>query len=368
MPNQKILVITNMYPGKRNKTFGIFVKNQVTSLRARQFDVDVAAVKDPRVGKKYVAWKYLKWILRMVLLLITKGRKYDVIHAHYVFPSGWFGRLLKKITGAKLVVTAHGGDIDKMPKKSAFIHTQTKHILHDADHIIAVGEGLKQEMIREFKAPESLITVMSMGVNRQVFFPVDKNQAKQNLDLEESHTHLLFVGNIIEAKGLLELVTAFGQLKMNNDKLNLHIVGQPKQESFLNELKTILRKDNIKDVHFHGTLPQNEVAKWMSAADIFVLPSYIEGFGLVAVEAMSCRTPVVGTDVGGLSHLLKDNHGILVKPKNTSSLREGIQRLLEDPSLQKKLIENGEHQAQENDQDVLINLLCKVYEKIGAKK
>lgn len=123
--------------------------------------------------------------------------------------------------------------------------------------------------------------------------------------------------------------------------MELHLVGSVKEERYLQELKDSVQQENSSLIHFHGPKDQQTVAAWMAAADVFTLPSYIEGFGLVALEAMSCHTPVVGSDVGGLSHLLAGDRGVLVEPKSVSSLQAGIQRVMEDELLRKRLIENG---------------------------
>ncbi|UOQ45702.1 glycosyltransferase [Halobacillus salinarum] len=363
---KKALVISNMYPGRISQTFGIFVKNQVEALRKKGMDIDVAVVKDPRMGKKYVLRKYGKWMLQILVKLLFKGRQYKLVHAHYVFPSGFFGLLFKKMFGAKLVITAHGGDIDKMPKKSPVIYKQTKRILQQADHIIAVGEALKDEMVHEFGVDETKISLMSMGVNRNVFAPVDQTQARETLGLTADQKMLLFAGNIIEAKGLLELTKAFQRLKQDDETLQLHFVGHPKEEGFFEKLQNYVKSEAIQNVHFHPAKPQKEVALWMSAADVFVLPSYIEGFGLVAVEAMSCQTPVVGSDVGGLSYLLKNEAGVLVQPKNVDSLTEGVKKVLYNDEIREQLLINGEQKAKLNDEDHLTDRLHEIYEQIGA--
>ncbi|MCP3031464.1 glycosyltransferase [Halobacillus sp. A1] len=364
---KKILVITTMYPSKSNKTFGIFVKNQVEELRKHSSTVDVSAILDDKTSKLHVILKYFKWIMYTLFLLLTKGRKYDLVHAHYAFPSGWLGLLFKKLLGVKLVVTCHGGDIDKMAKINKFTHNQTKKILNGADHVIAVGEGLKEDIINDFSVSESSITVMSMGINRQVFKPTPKNEARRSLDMTDSSKHILFVGNIISAKGIEELIEAFKLLKQEDDRLSLQLVGQPKQEAFLNKLKQKIHDEHIEGVTFHGALSQKEVAVWMAAADVFVLPSYIEGFGLVAVEAMSCHTPVVATKVGGLQYLLDESLGVLVPPRDSAALKGAIKNVMEDEHLRYKLIKHGENKAQENDHDVLIDRLRSIYDEIGAK-
>ncbi len=146
MDGKKILVITNMYPSKEHNSFGIFVRNQVDAIKRRNVHVDVLAITNPKSGKVNVLTKYIIWFLKTLWTLFTKGRKYHVIHAHYVFPSGFLGLIFKKLFKTRLIVTAHGGDIDKMAKKSKRLFQITKTILHEADHVIAVGDELYNEI------------------------------------------------------------------------------------------------------------------------------------------------------------------------------------------------------------------------------
>ncbi|WP_181349604.1 glycosyltransferase [Thalassobacillus sp. CUG 92003] len=360
--NKKMLVVSNMYPGKRHTTFGIFVKNQVEKLRERQFDVDVAAIHDPRMSKVHVVKKYLLWLLKTVRILIMKGKSYDVIHAHYVFPSGFLALWFKSLFGTKLVVTAHGGDIDKMPNKGPFFFKQTKKILHKADEIIAVGEGLKRDMIQRFQVDEAKVSVMSMGVDREVFQAKEKQAAQEDLNLAHDRFRFLFVGNYIKEKGLMELLAAFKQVKQHHPESELHFIGSPKQPEFLQEMKQYVQDHEVHDVKIHGPMNQRQVAEWMAAVDVFVLPSYIEGFGLVAVEAMSCGTPVIGSDVGGLSYLLSEGTGRLVTPRDTESLRAAMAEMIKDPAMRSAYRQKGEKLAQKNDMEHLITRLTEIYQ------
>ncbi|PAV31684.1 glycosyl transferase family 1 [Virgibacillus profundi] len=353
-----------MYPSDDSPTYGIFVKNQVEAIKQYNHQVDIAVVKDPRMGKLFVLKKYLIWFLKVISILLFKGRKYDIIHAHYVFPSGLFGLLFKKLYGTKLVVTAHGGDIDKMSKKGPFFFNQTKNILKKANHVIAVGEELKREINETFGIEPEKISVLNMGVNREVFKPIEKDKAKVELNQPLDKFSVLFVGNYIKAKGLIELLDAYNMLKKKYPFIELHLIGATKQEEFKKELDEKIESEQIKDVKIHSTKNQQQLAKWMAAADLFVLPSYIEGFGLVALEAMSVRTPVVGSKVGGLAYLLQDGSGVLVEAQNTDSLRKGMENIITNKDLQKQLIDKGEEKAQENDQRILLNKLFTIYEKL----
>jgi glycosyltransferase involved in cell wall biosynthesis len=365
--NKKVLVISNMYPTEQHKSFGVFVKNQVEELKRQGLAVDVIAITDPQSGKVNVLKKYLLWAIQNILIFLFKGYRYDAVHAHYVFPSGVFASLYKKLWRKRMIVTAHGGDIDKMARKNERIFRYTKKILTYADEVIAVGEQLKQEIINDFGIPSTKVSVLNMGVNRQVFQPMDKSLARANLAIKEQALSILFVGNIIKQKGLLELVEALHQLRQKEVDGQLYIIGPEKDATFKQELTERIEQLHVQPyVHFLGVNTQQEIAKWMAAADVFVLPSHIEGFGLVALEAMSCGTPVVGTKVGGLQYLLANDTGCLVEPKNADSLAAGIEKVWIDKNYRQTLIENGLKKAEQNDAAYLTSEVKKLYFPTGG--
>lgn len=363
----KVLVISNMYPTEKNKSFGIFVKNQVEALRSRGLLVDVAAITNPKAGKLQVIKKYLLWMLEVLKIFSIRGKKYSIVHAHYVFPSGLWGYFFKKIFGTRFIVTAHGGDIDKMARKSPFLFKWTKKILHEADHIIAVGNELYDTIVNEFEVSGQKVSIINMGVNREVFKPLNKKIAKKTCGLDEDIKPILFVGNIIKQKGLIELCSAFSKLIVTEPSLRLYLIGPQKDQNFAGELNQYLQAHHIQQyVQFLGVKDQKEIAQWMSAAEIFVLPSHIEGFGLVALEAMACGTPVVGTNVGGLKYLLADGAGEIVSAKDSEALYKAILYLIHNQDERYSLIENGEKRAEENDQERMLDYVMDVYFPTGG--
>lgn len=329
---RKIVVFSNMYPSMQHPTYGLFVKNQVGLLQSAGLDVDVVAIQNPGKGKIQALKKYMTWFFRSVLYMMKNRKKLSLTHAHYAFPTGIISLIGKKMFGIPYVVTVHGGDIDKMAARSQRIADMTKNILRQAESVIVVGDKLREDVINNFDVPEANVHVMSMGVDTSIFNYVAKVEAREKLTLPIEEKILIFVGNVIQAKGLLELVEAFDSLKMSFPDSSLYVIGSQKDGQFFEELRSFIREKDVEDIHFKEPLGQADLALWMSAADALVLPSYHEGFGLVALEAMSAGTKVVATDVGGLSYLLKDRAGILVEPKNPDSLAKGLWSALDENS------------------------------------
>lgn len=365
--DKKILVITNMYPTPKHQSFGVFIKNQVEALRKRGLHIDVAAITNPKSGKVNVVTKYTAWIMQTFFCLLTKGKSYDLVHAHYTFPSGYLAMLFKKLFGCRMVVTAHGGDIDKMARKSERLFQLTKKILHSADHVIAVGEELREKITSEFSVPANKVSVINMGVNREIFKPHGKEVTRKELGISGEEKVILFVGNILEQKGLSELVDAFTALRGTNGPMTLRIIGAEKDLFFKKKLEETIAERNLQDdVQFLGVMDQREIARWMCAADCLVLPSHIEGFGLVALEAMACGTPVVGSDAGGLKYLLGDGAGVTVPVKNSRELAHSLSFVLSSKDEREVLIKNGMKKAEENDQERMLNRVVEVYFPTGG--
>lgn len=354
---KKILVLSNMYPSKEHPTFGIFVQNQVKSLQAHGRDVDVIVNTNPDKGKVNVLSKYMKWFLSFFKYLLKNMNRVSLIHAHYVFPTGILALFAKTLLKIPYVVTSHGGDLDQMAKKHPKIQQLTKKILHEASAVIVVGEGLKSEVLGRYEVPESRVHVLSMGVNTDVFKSIEKLEALEALELPSQSKKILFVGNVIRAKGIFELVQAFEKLQ---EEYSLYIVGSTKDADFYNEVKSYIADKKIQHVYFVPPQSQHDLANWMNACDVLVLPSHHEGFGLVALEGLACGIPVVASNVGGLPYLLSNNRGILVEPNNSEAIYDGVQTAFNstfDHESVKQLVH-------EQSYDTIIHTLENIYKQI----
>lgn len=361
---KKITVLSNMYPSIEHPTYGIFVKNQVELLKSKGVDVDVIAIDDPAKGKVSNVKKYAKWFVTSLFHMLKNKREIALTHAHYAFPTGFISMVGKKLFNLPYVVTVHGGDIDKMASKNARIEAMTKKILTTADAVIVVGERLKRDVIDRFEVQKDKVHVMSMGVDTSIFVPLEKEEARKELGIPLEQKMVLYVGNMIEVKGILELLDASAILHKVDPATALYLIGSNKDQGFMERFQQKTALLEVPVIH-HLPMQQRDVAKWIAAADVFVLPSHHEGFGLVALEAMAIGTTVVGTDVGGLSYLLGDQTGILVEPRNAEALAKGIRQALEEVNDERK--SKMKATVSMHSYEVIAKRLMALYEVIGKK-
>lgn len=358
----KVAVFSNMYPSAEHPTYGIFVKNQVEQLKSNGVDVKVIAIHDPGKGKIGKVINYLSWGMRSLLYVMQHKRTINITHAHYAFPTGMVSLIAKKLCKIPYVVTVHGGDLDKMAKKSTRIASFTKRILQESSAVITVGEKLRSDVINDYGISPDKVEVMSMGVDTSIFKPMGQEEVRLLLDVPLNERVILFVGNVIEAKGVVELIDAFKKLQETKNDLLLYIVGSQKDQRFATEVKN--KVINNADIRFKEPVSQTELAKWMSAADILVLPSYHEGFGLVALEALASGAKVVATNVGGLPYLLKDDVGTLVEPHNAQALAAGLEEALAN-EVTREQHEVTQQVIQQHSSKVIVKRLNDIYEQNG---
>ncbi|MEV7966586.1 D-inositol-3-phosphate glycosyltransferase [Sphaerisporangium sp. NPDC088356] len=269
---------------------------------------------------------------------------YDVIHSHY-WLSGQVGWLAKERWGVPLVHTmhtmakvknlllAHG---DK-PEPVARVLGE-EQVVEIADRLVANTAAEARELIDLYRAPSDRVAVVNPGVNLQVFQPGSKGAARHRLDLPQDAHIMLFVGRIQPLKAPDVLLKAAARMVADDPSLRSRLVvacvGGPSgnglaRPSHLTDLAAALGIPEI--LRLAPPAPQNELADWYRAADVTVVPSHNESFGLVALESQACGTPVVAASVGGLRTAVKDGvSGLLVDGHEphvwAKALRESVDR------------------------------------------
>ena len=193
-----------------------------------------------------------------------------------------------------------------------------REMVNQCDCIIAATEREKTDLVRYYNAPQDRIAIIPCGFNPGLFRPVDRQEARNALRLDNGKI-ILFVGRIDPLKGLKNMIKAMPSL---DDTLlpELVIVGgdEYSREEF-RSLQTFAAELDIQEkVSFRGSVGQDKLPFFYSAADVCVIPSYYESFGLVALESLACGTPVVATDVGDMKNILKDRISGAVIENNAS--------------------------------------------------
>ena len=256
---------------------------------------------------------------------------YDLIYSHY-WLSGWVGRHLQEWWDIPHMAMFHTLGAVKnaigVGEAEPELRIETERCLvKDCHRIIAATEGEKADLIWHYGASPETIRVIPCGVNLELFQPVDRIAAKQQLNLNGSKT-ILFVGRIEPLKGIDKLLKAVTYL---DGKAKLLVIGGDENSHHeIERLQRLSRELGIEDlVIFLGRVKYEEMPRFYNAADVCVIPSYYESFGLVALESLACGTPVVATEVGGAGSIIRQGEtGYLVPDNAPHRLADKIALLL----------------------------------------
>ncbi|MBS4022238.1 MAG: glycosyltransferase [Dethiobacter sp.] len=358
----KVLVVSNMYPSEEHPAYGGFVKSQVEQLRAGGIEVDLAVITDRRKGFVANIRKYLLLFFAMVSAI---GRKYDVYHVHYLFPTGLIVLPVALVTRTPVVLTAHGGDV-LLGQRRQF-RFLTKLTLSFAKGVIAVSESLAGKINKSFGVDIKKITVASCGVDLDLFSPRDKRKSRAALGVPAETKLVLFVGNLVPVKGIENLLQSFAWMAKDEPLAQLALMGEGPLRDELQELAVQLGIEN--SCRWLTPVEHDQVPAIISAADLLVLPSLHEGFGLVALEALACGVPVVASRTGGLPEIVTDGkNGLLVEPGDKIELAAAMSRLLKDDSLRKKYGKAGRTQVQKHCKEQQLAKINRVYDLAAASR
>ena len=251
------------------------------------------------------------------------AQKADIIHAQWSL-SGLVGVYLKKMFNKPLIVSTRGIAVQQA-SKSKWMKPILKNVLKNADYITPNNVHHK-EIIQKLGIPKSKILPVPNGVNTKLYKPRNKATLRKSLHLPKDAKIILFVGWLIQRKGVSHLAEAFTHIQKQHPDTLLVMIGHG---SLRNKLKAKLKdvKSNVRMID--ATTPE-KVAEYMSAADLFVLPSLAEGRPNVIYEAMLSELPIVATNIGGTNELINTKNGILIPPKNAKAIEKAVCNLLDN--------------------------------------
>jgi len=217
-----------------------------------------------------------------------------------------------------------GSDVNRIPDRVTSWHTQ--RALRRADGVIAVSEQTRQKAVA-LGATENRTWTVALGCDLEVFRPIDQKLARERLSISNDMELIVFVGWISKTKGVLELLNAAAQLAPRRQRLSVALIGEG---ALSKQIAIQVQAGPLRGrVLMPGALTSKEIALWVSAADVFCLPSHAEGSPNAVIEALSCGTPVVASNVGGIPQLVKKGSGLLIPPKDSLLLERALEECLE---------------------------------------
>lgn len=283
-------------------------------------------------------------------LQLIKRHNADIIVPCWTIPQGLMGILLRKITGRPVVLNTFPVELSLAISKHRYLIPLLRRIFTKTDLILANSEFTKK-LIVSYGVPPNKVHVVYPGVNPNRYLNRRDDSAKQKLGMNGSLV-ILTVGRLVRRKGIRYLIEAMPRVLRSLPDTVLLIVGDGPERSRLEEEARVLGL--ASRVRFLGKVPEQKLIEAYQASDVFVLPAVVdsemntEGLGVVLLEAMSMRKPVIASRVGGIPEAVVDNEtGLLVKPQDPIDLADAIIRVLGDRGLSKKMGNKGRQRVKD---------------------
>ncbi|MCE7861646.1 MAG: glycosyltransferase family 1 protein [Chloroflexi bacterium CFX2] len=341
-----------------------------------------AGPEEPR--RKSDIAKYIPEFVEGILKFAAdKGITYDVIHSHY-WMSGLAAEKLSDAWGGTPIVHMFH-TLGEMKNRVARSEDERagedrlrgeRQVLRGSSRVIVATLAELTQLRFLYRADSNKMTIIPPGVDTGHFYPIPPDEAKQFIGLRPENRMILFVGRIEPLKGVDTLIQAVASLDKSlsgrRHPVHLAIIGGDPDVNPEEMSDEMARLQKLSDelcmggmVVFLGKRAQDTLPYYYSAAEVLVMPSLYESFGMVALEAMACGTPVIASEVGGLGYLVQDGvTGYTVPDSDPEALRIRLTSLLGDNRLRKKMGENAAEYAKEYDWSKIASSIVKVYNEV----
>jgi D-inositol-3-phosphate glycosyltransferase len=295
-----------------------------------------------------------------------EGLEYDVVHSHY-WLSAWVGRELSQAINVPHVVTFHTLSLIKMQSRAGEIEQTERpfveaEVMATADRIIAFSPHERDSMARLYGADACKVSLVPCGVDLEVFRPLDQKSVRSRLGLNGEKI-LLYVGRVEPIKGLDLLVETAAQMD-STEGVRMMVVGADANgDREMHRVKQLAKERDLEDkIDFVGQVDHDDLPLYYNAADVCVVPSYYESFGLVALESMACGTPVVATRVGGLSTIIHHGRtGYLKSWRCPEAFANSVEMIISSDGLQQSMGEAARKRAEGMGWDNVASLMWDEY-------
>ena len=305
--------------------FGTYAQFARTPHREQRHGIDIVRPRYPlfpKVGMTAAPALMAAWAVRAVRQLLDEGFDFDLIDAHYFYPDGVAAALIARWLGKPLAITARGSDLNLIARYW-LPRLQMQWAARRAAANIAVSRSLA-DILHGWHIDPTRVHVLRNGVDCGDFSPVQAARAKLGLT---GQPVLLTVGNLVALKRQVIALDALHELRFRHPQAVLVVVGDgPERRSLEQRAQQLGLTANVR---FAGAVPQVDLPRYYSAADVMLLPSQREGWPNVILECLACGTPVVAARVGGVPEILVDPLlGEMVDEPVGVSYAEAVDRVL----------------------------------------
>ncbi|MCB0405032.1 MAG: glycosyltransferase [Bdellovibrionales bacterium] len=364
-----ILTITNLFPNTYDKRNGVFLYRQLRGLQKEGAKIEVWLALPLCPWPLYLFKKWREWgpatrplelpgcevkIVRYLRLpgawfnrwsglflymsckrsLATRAKEFDRLYGYDIFPSGDAAVRLGRLFNLTTVCSAIGVDLMQTSERNERMRLHASWILRTADGVITCGRALADAVDR-YAHRESLNVYGVVDLQR--FRPLsDRKSVREELHLPMHSPIGVFSGYLQTRKGVYELLLALENLVKKRRDFLLIFCGEGPERSELE--KRVKEKNLERNVLFSGFIPPENMANWYQAADLFVLPSHVEGMPNALMEAMACGLPAVASAVGGIPDAVGKSSGVLlIPPQAPEALSSAMEKLLSEPDYRQQM-------------------------------
>jgi teichuronic acid biosynthesis glycosyltransferase TuaC len=358
----RVVSISSVYPNRREPGLGLFVRSRLQHM-ARLTPLTVVAPRPlidySNPGSSWLApgthgetalddgvevlrpiWAFppggtpinvLCLFARLLFTLKRLRRRFriDVIDAHFGYPEGVAAVLLGRVLNCPVAITLRGSE--RMFAASRYRRACMAWAFRRANAVIAVSEELRAFAV-SLGADPVLTHVVPNGIDRDVFHPRDRAACRAAFGMPPGQIAIVSAGELIEAKGHHLVIEAAARLKSEGKSVSVYIAGGVARGGapFHHEIETRIRAAGLEaSVHMAGWLNREDLARLLSAADVFCLASYTEGWPNVVHEALACGTPVVAASVGGVPQMLpEERFGLTFPARDQAALTQALRRAI----------------------------------------
>jgi len=297
---------------------------------------------------------------------------YDAVHSHY-WLSGWVGRALASDMDVPHVATFHTLSLIKMQSRAGEaepMHRQEveRELMVDTDQIVAFSPHERDAMARLYDANPDHIELVPCGVDLARFQPLNQEESRERLGLNGDKV-LLFVGRIESLKGLDLLVHTAAQMETRQGMRVLVVGDDDGKEGEAARVRQLVQDLDMGEIFdFVGRVDQEDMPLYYSAADVCVVPSFYESFGLAALESMACGTPVVASRVGGLSTVIQHGRtGYLKSWRCPEAFANSLEMIISSKRLQNSMGIAARKRAEDLGWDQVAERMLRIYQRLPRK-